>query len=58
MEEGTNNRPILAFTNGNGEAKKIDINRALEEYPSADNSAIELGFDEDRDSKDFLFACS
>lgn len=57
MAEDTNNRPILAFTNGKGEAKKLDVRRSIEEFPSSDTLTIDLAFNEPRDLNDFLYAC-
>ena len=57
MADGTNNRPIIAFTNGNKEAKKLDVQRLIEEFPSGEEPVLEFFFDENRDSNDFIFAC-
>lgn len=57
MADGTKNRPVIAFTNGTNEAKKLDVQRLIDEYPASDGGALELNFDEDRDVNDFLYAC-
>lgn len=50
-----NGRPVIAFTNGKGEPKKLDVNRCIEDFgPSGD---MDSNFSSNRDKNDFLFAC-
>ena len=49
------NRTIVAFTNGSGEAKKIDVQRSLSELSSDAN--LDSVFTDSRDRNDFIFAC-
>ena len=48
------NRPVLAFTNGVGEPKKIDVERSLSEISSGGD--LDSTFS-GRDKNDFVFAC-
>lgn len=48
------NRPVIAFTNGVGEPKKIDVERSLSEIPSGGD--LDSTFS-GRDKNDFVFAC-
>ena len=55
FEFSDESRPVIAFTNGVGEPKKIDVNRCLNEL--GNTADLATGFPDQRDRNDFIYAC-